>query len=275
MMKKINLVASLVLLLMSFEQAAVAQSSLPLNTGYNHAGYAPYPTVIGTSSVQDNYWINIASFPATTPPVASSWVLEHPVGWWVPLPGSHWISARNSVGSAPGTASDNPSYTIFRKCFCLLPGFKEAKLNFQVRADDNITIWFNTILNQVLAPSPGQSNSPTPLSGGTSKGFVVGKNCLYALVEDTTPGKMGFNLAGDVSAYGLLPTAAFGENQSFEPCVCRKGRYIPTGESLDAGANSRGTLRAADDDDRQVIREIVKAAEERRAARRRGTPLRN
>jgi hypothetical protein len=266
MMKKINLVAALTALLL-FSNLAIASTTLPLNTGYNHSIFNPYPTVTINPSppgARDNYWINIASYQPTLPPVGPTWILRNP-GWMAAFPNTNWIGARNTAYSPTGTTAANPGYTIFRKCFCLLPNFKEAKLSFQVRADDTIQIWLNTQLNQVLAPSWGNHSGPA-LSASTTKGFRVGPNCLYALVEDFG-GAMGFDLVGSVSAYGLLPMPAAGTNQSFEPCACRQG-HPDTAEAA-------STLRV-EDDDRQIISEIVKMAEARRAAKQKrqyeGTP---
>jgi hypothetical protein len=179
---------------------------------------------------------------------------------WAPaFTGSNWIGARNTVLSPAGTTPDNPAYTIFRKCFCLQPGFKGAKLSISsVRADDTIQVWLNSQTNQVIAPAWGNWNG-TPLSGSTNNGFRVGKNCVYALVEDFH-GHMGFDLLGDITAYGLLPMPAAGTGQSFEPCACRQG---PAGQQDSRSAMSVG------DDDQKVIQAIVKIAEARRAAKER------
>jgi len=171
---------------------------------------------------------------------------------------------------------ENPSYTIFRKCFCLLPGYKDAKLSFQARADDTIQVWLNTQMNQVLAPSWGNLNGPV-LSGASTNGFRVGKNCLYVLLEDIYYGAMGFDLAGTISAYGLLPMPAMGVGQSFEPCACRSGGPVGVADASNAMrvADPTSATRVQDSDE-QVIREIVKLAEARRAARNlrlfKGTP---
>jgi hypothetical protein len=148
----------------------------------------------------------------------------------------------------------NPSYIIFRKSFCLLKGFSQAKMSFQVHADDTVQLFLNSQLNQVLPPSGGNWNGP-PLSGGTTNQayFHGGENRLYALVEDTG-GHLGFDLVGSVSANGLLPIAGAGTDGSFEPCSCRSG---PAGVANGA--------KAALDEEQLVINEIVKIAEARRA----------
>jgi hypothetical protein len=64
-------------LLLTTTVPAHAATSVPLNTGYNHAFFAPYPVVPTTvSTTNDNYWINITSYPNTSPVApAASWVL--------------------------------------------------------------------------------------------------------------------------------------------------------------------------------------------------------
>ena len=269
-MKKITRIAAIVALLSLCCNAASASTTLPLNTGYNHSVFAPYAV-----GAQDNYWINIASYPsAAYPPLpAPSWVVSPVGGWWTgpfPPPGGGWINGRNTSASAPGVDASNPGYTIFRKCFCLLPGFKEARLRFTARADNSLQVWLNTQLNQVLAPSVGNfgPGSP-PLSAGTEKGFRTGKNCVYALVEDQG-GAMGFFMEGHVTAVGLLPTPAAGAAQSFAPCSCQSGLTVgPATAVTRDGAVALGRERApaVEEDEQQVIDAIVKIAEARRVSR--------
>lgn len=263
MFRKMNLIAVLAALLL-FSNSVIAQTTVPLNTGYKHSVYNPYPIVNNdptpVGDTRDNYWINIASYPIIGAAMGPAWILKRVNPTWAPaFANTNWIGARNTAFSPAGTTTDNPAYTIFRKCFCMLPGFKDAKLSFQVRADDTIQVWLNSQVNQVVAPAWGNWNG-APLSGSTGQGFRVGKNCLYVLVEDFH-GHMGFDLLGSVTAYGLLPTPAAGTDQSFEPCACRQG---PAG--LVVGKNNvMGAMR--NDDDGQVIQEIVKIAEARRAAK--------
>lgn len=270
MLRKANLLAVLVTLMLAIN-SAVAQTTVPLNTGYNHSVFGPYPTVnidptpTGPNA-RDNYWINIASFTPTTPAVGPAWNLKKAAPWAAAFANTNWIGARNTASSPPGTAPNNPAYTIFRKCFCLLPGFKEAKLTItSLRADDTVQVWLNTQTNQVIAPAWGNWNT-TPLSGGTKQGFRVGKNCVYVLVEDFQ-GHMGFDLLGDVTAYGLLPMPAAGTNQSFEPCACREGHPYPAA----ADRADRATARVVSDDveDGAVVEQILKVAEARRMAKQR------
>lgn len=257
MLRKVNLIAVLAALLLT-SSFAIASTTVPLNTGYNHASFGPYAPVTGPSSTLDLYWINIASFPTTSPPVWPAYVIERHPFWALALLDTNWISARNTWSSAAGVNPENPGYTIFRKCFCLLPGYKDAKLSFDVRADDTIQVWLNTQVNQVLAPSWGHFDS-APLHAGTSNGFRVGKNCVYVLLEDYYGGAMGFDLSGSVSAVGLLPVPAAGTGQSFEPCACRSQGPV--------GVAGAASALKAQDDDREMIGEIVKLAEARRATK--------
>lgn len=71
----------LTLLLLAFAAAASATTIVPLNTGYNHQVFAPYPPATTQPSGlnnRDHYWINIASYPTTPQPVGASWVLQTP-----------------------------------------------------------------------------------------------------------------------------------------------------------------------------------------------------
>lgn len=265
MFRKINLITVLVALLLT-SSFAMGSTTMPLNTGYNHSIFQPYAAVFGPSTTLDQYWINIASYPTTSPAVWPAYVIQPHSVWAPALPGTNWISARNTFTSGAGVNPENPGYTIFRKCFCLLPGFKDANLSLRVRADDTIQIWLNTQTNQVLAPSWGNLNG-TPLSASTTKGFRVGKNCVYVLLEDYYYGAMGFDLLGSVSADGLLPVPAAGVGQSFEPCACRgQGPAEHAGEVGLTKADAASRLKAEDSDE-PAIGEIVKLADQRRAAR--------
>jgi hypothetical protein len=241
---------------------ATAVTSVPLNTAYDYwfgAVYLPAPPVFpgNVSTTKDNYWINIASYPPTTPPVDTTFYIYRPINWAVAMPPSGWISAWNSNASRSGVTPSNPAYTIFRKCFCLQKGFTQAQIGFRVRADDTIQMWLNTQVQPLLAASWGNWNG-NPLSGGTNNQawFHDGVNCVYALVEDFH-GNMGFDLVGSVSANGLLATPAKGTAGSFEPCSCETG-HGP------AGARTQAVTQ---DDGDEVIKEIIKLAEARRTAK--------
>lgn len=274
-MKKIFAMTITMVVLLAFGTSKIATGSsmlfsvaVPLNTGYDHSTFSLYPNPGSISSVQDKYWMNIASYPPTSPNVAPSFAIQKHASWQPPQSiiisgftvGSHWISARNTNASAPGTSEQKPSYTIFRKCFCLQPGFKEAQLKFNVRADDNIQVWLNTQVNQVLAPVFGNPNGTTPLSASTKKGFREGRNCLYVLLEDTFFGSMGFNLVGEVSAYGgLVEQPAQGDPPVDSPC-CSQPK--PGGATGNIGLLTRTT-----DENQQVVQELIKIAEARRLAK--------
>lgn len=263
-MKSIQRIAALVALLTFYTHAA---AQLPLNTGYNHQTNTVY-----TAPGLDNYWINIASYPAGSTAVGPSRVivpLSSP-SWAAPLQGTAWISGWPTYNSPPGANGSNPAYTIFRKCFCLLPGFKDARLSFRTRADDAMQVWFNTITNQLLPPVGGNfAASLQPRSGGTDKGFRVGKNCLYALVEDQGVA-MGFIMEGSVNAIGLLPTPAAGAAQTFAPCSCQGGPTIGVdlGGPRDAALERRAQV-ATEQEEQETVNAIIKYAEARRLERQR------
>ncbi|HEX8170446.1 MAG TPA: hypothetical protein VF824_07900 [Thermoanaerobaculia bacterium] len=221
------------LVLAAIALAAPAATVVPLNTGYDHANFAPYPNVtVPVSTTQDNYWINLATYPPTVPVAPTgSWVLQYPgASWLPPLAGTSWIGPRKSVGSGAGTTLQNPGYAIFRKCFCLLPNFKNASFSFRLRADDTVQAWFNTQTNVVVPPQFGRFNAvPIASLPSNPQWFRTGVNCLYVLVEDTG-GWMGFDLAGTIQADGLMPIPAFGAGASFR-CPCESG---PAGAANDA-----------------------------------------
>jgi hypothetical protein len=252
--QRVSMPLAAVLFLISCSQA-LAQTVVFLNTGYNHASGTPYTTVTTpTSTTNDNYWINIASYPPVSTP-APSWVLRHPgLPWAAALPDTHWISARPTAGS-PGTTND-PAYTIFRKCFCMLSEYTQPLLQFTVRADDTIQVWFNTQLNVVLPASPGNFSGPVLTSLSSKPGwFRPGRNCLYVLVENYT-GYMGFDMRGVIQAYGLMPGAAAGATQQF-PCPCDRP----------AGASARAPARRSVVTEDEVVKALKQIAERRRLAR--------
>lgn len=249
--------AGVALMIAAVPAAARSQTTVPLNTGYNHAMFAAYPPASSPSTIADNYWINISSFPTTNPAVGPSWVLQAQSAWAAPFPDSRWISARNTASSAPGVSGSNPGYTIFRKCFCLLPNFKNPTLSFQVRADNQVQVWFNSVLNVALPPSVGNFNSPPLASQPSSPNwFRTGPNCIYVLVEDQGV-LTGFDLAGTIQAEGLLPLPAAGTAQDFG-CSCPGG----TGRS---GATKT---------DEETVAQIRRIAEERRSRGAQGVPSR-
>ncbi|HEV7590459.1 MAG TPA: hypothetical protein VGO40_20275 [Longimicrobium sp.] len=244
----LRLLAAAGLSLPAVGAAAMAQTTVPLNTGYNHALFAVY----APPTTPDNYWINIASYPATMPPSGPAWVIPTPTAWSAAFPGTRWINARNTAASAPGTSAQNPSYTIFRKCFCLLPNFNSATLSFQVRADNQVQAWFNSVTNVALAPVTGNFNSTPRLSLPSSPSwFHTGTNCIYVLVEDTGV-LMGMDLQGTIQANGLMPLPATGVNATFT-CPCATGAAGPM-------------ARQANEDD-GTLAQIVRIAEDRRRAR--------
>jgi hypothetical protein len=258
----------------SMSSPALGQS-LPLNTGYNYNSFSVYPQPAGgTSTVSDNYWIKIASYEPPTPsvPVAPAWVLPAapPPPWAAPLTvviggstiGSRWIGPRPVAASSPGTSVQNPAYSVFRKCFCLMQGYQNPQLSFQVRADDKVQVWLNSVTNTLVPAQIGNwgSNAINSLPTNPAQ-FQTGRNCVYVLVEDNLGGHMGFDLAGSVSALGLMPVAGAGTNVSFAPCQCGG----PAGTASAAPAANARASRS--DDDSAVVQAIIKIAEARRTRR--------
>jgi hypothetical protein len=241
---------SAILILLSFGNLAFAATSVPLNTGYDHwwgTAYGTAPAPLGLPK-QDDYWINVSTATNFIPTFA---IQKHP-NWQAAFAGTNWINFQNNFNSMPGTSSTNLKYFVYRKCFCLQPGFVKPALKFQLRADDSVAVWFNSVTNPVINGTGGSFSGP-PLNGSTERGFRTGSNCLYVLVEDAGVAT-GFDLEGNVTALaGLLATPAKGPNQSYAPCGCGNGP---------AGAAMR--MEASPDDDKEVIQEILKFAEERR-----------
>lgn len=263
--KRARFVAPLTALL-SFGTSAVALA-LPIDTGYNYLTYSPYPAPpSGNSTIKDNYWINVASYlpPSMTSTVAPSFVIKDNSPWQPPfVPNSRWIGPLPTWNSPAGSTGDDHAWTLFRKCFCLAPNFNGATLSFQARHDESLQIMLNSLTNTVYGPAPANfGNSSVPLvtlSQGQLGALHAGKNCIYALLEDTG-GAMGWDLTGNFNANGLYPYAAAGAQQSF-PCDCAgHGGPVPNGP---AGMSAARSMQS---DDSDVIAAIVKLAESRRKA---------
>ncbi len=267
-MKKL-LSISVILSVLSLSGAAFAATDLPLNTGWNHGPNAVYPNT-GAVGNQDQYWINIASYPPLGPPVKPAWyyggTLNPTPSAWIPavVGQSHWIGSNPTSASSSSTNQNNPGYSIFRKCFCLQNDANGVSMSMSLRADDNVQVWFNTITNTLIGPvAGGYGNSTAQVRNNVTNGFHPGKNCLYVLVEDSLGGNTGFNLVGNVHANnGMMDEAHYGVDQTISPCACPAQPHI-------GGA----TARSADVDNEQAtIQAIVKIAEERLAARKLQAP---
>ncbi|HEX8626006.1 MAG TPA: hypothetical protein VF782_13150 [Allosphingosinicella sp.] len=240
-MRKSTCLVALILLGASGD--AFGQTMVPLNTGYNHSNFTVYPAP-GSATVLDNYWVKVA---ANYPPInVPAFVINTHPAWQAPLSGggfpSQWIGSTTPDGKSPPIAQR--PYAIYRKCFCLMPGYQKAELSFQMRGDDFIQVWLNTVTSTIVTAQNGSFSGP-PISGTAQPSqFRRGVNCLYVLVEDPGGIVSGFNLAGTVSAFGLMPMAAAGRGISFAPCQCEGDR--------------RTAL-----EDRATIQAIVKIAEDR------------
>jgi hypothetical protein len=101
----------------------------------------------------------------------------------------------------------------------LIDAVPEHRIQFSVRADDNVQVWMNGIANELVAPQYGRfrSTDATPIQvNQPGQDFLVpGRNCLYVMVEDTAY-ITGFNLQGRVT--GALATPASGVGMDFSPC---------------------------------------------------------
>ena len=242
-MKMMNLVVAVLILTMA-TSSVMATQTLKLNTGYNHslivdAAYTPIPP-----ATQDNYWIKVWSTAPGFP--APSWAIPVSPAWFpTPLPDSNWINVQNSNASTYPSNSTTPGYHIYRKCFCLQQGFKNATMNLDFRADDGVAIWFNSTWIQPF--TAGNWWQSTPYTKTVNSGFRVGRNCMFVLIGDIGT-YTGFNLAGSVTANGLLQTPAFGTAGTFQPCGCGGPAG---GQAMRIGEDG--------DDDKKIIEEIVKS----------------
>lgn len=227
--------------------AQSASNSMPLDTGYDHSVSAPYAAVTtSASTTKDKYWINIASYPPLSTP-APAFVLQSHSAWQPSLPSSNWISARNTTASNASTNTTDPAYTILRKCFCMASGASNPTISFRARADDTLQVWLNSQVNVLLTPQFGSFNG-APLASLPSNPvwFRAGVNCLYALVEDTYGGAMGFDLDGAVQVTGPAP----------QPIT-----------ALDPASGCSGGPTTVFGDERNIVDALVKIAEERRRMR--------
>jgi hypothetical protein len=237
---------ALVIAALMLTATAVFAGSMPLNTGYDYSNYNAYPVALG---IQDNYWINIASYPLTTSAVAPAFVVPA-TNWALAYANSTWINNRNVSTSVTGVDPSNPGYTLYRKCFCLNSGYSNPVISFTARADDNLQIWLNSLVNTLLPPQFGQFNAGGVSFSTSNPGlFHAGKNCIYALVEDTYGGQTGFNLVGTVSANGLAPLPAVGVDQTFS-CGCNVNPTVNPEENAIP--------------DEAVVAALIQYAEERR-----------
>ena len=243
---------AIALTLASISAAASANTTLPLNSGYNHAVFSPYAVPNLPATASDNYWTEVSG-PAAPLPQAAFVVKPHPA-WAGAMADSTWISPTATNASVPGTSGTNPAFFVFRKCFCLMPNYKNPKLSYSIRGDENTMVYLNPAMqmNVLSGPSPANFTAASPIvTGATSNPalFRQGLNCIYVLLMDTG-GSVGFNLSGSVTATGLMPVAGTGTgpNPSFAPCQCTSG--------------TKGA-KAEVADDRAVVQAIVREARQR------------
>jgi hypothetical protein len=209
----------LALALSAASSGALGQTTLPLNTGFKHSDFTVYPLPTGSGSVSDNYWIKVAGSPSSA--TMPAYVINPHPAWQPPLSGggfgSQWISSTTPNGASP---SSQINYAIYRKCFCLMPGYKKAQMNFKILGDDMVGVWLNSIGGNILPVQGGAFTGPAINGPASTPHFQTGRNCVYVLVVDTGSVVTGFDLAGTVSAYGLMPMASAGIGASFKPCAC-------------------------------------------------------
>ncbi len=260
---KLKIKALAALAFSAASMASIASTIVKLDTSFNHATAGYF--AIGTT---DSYWQVISKYPLVVPlPVSPANVV--PLGSWFSTGSGNWISGFISGTSASGTGQYDPGYTIYRKCFCVMPEAlvqtptqsSALSLTAKLRADDNVQVWLNNSLSgQLLSPQSqtGHWSSGPAINvvAQTSK-FRPYVNCLYVFVEDDQGGRTGFSMTGSVSAnFGLWDQAGSADPNSFKPCPCKApGQHV--------GGNMARTEQIQDED----LQEIVKFAESRRLAR--------
>jgi hypothetical protein len=204
------------LLVLALSGTSVAAAALPLDTGYNHGTFAPYLP----GSTTDNYWIKIASYDPSlaSVPVAPASIINGVT----PVAGvGAQVLGPNPWAALGGTHISKKGYSLYRKCFCLL-STQGASLGFNVRGDDIIQVWLNSVQYTLAGPTVGNfwTGSLPVTSLPSNEGmFLKGRNCIYVLVEDYW-GATHFSLSGQVTGPGVMPMAAEGVDMVFKPCHC-------------------------------------------------------
>jgi LysM repeat protein len=115
---------------------------------------------------------------------------------WTILPGTQWI------GPSDQAASDAPTGLYrYRFCFCLCSGFRNAKLEFDVLADNRLTqVWLNTSSVDVT-PVPSNQHPfqvSTHVETADQSMFIPGENCITLEVQNDG-GPSGVDIAGGVT----------------------------------------------------------------------------
>ena len=186
-----------------------ATDIINFNTGYDHVAGAIYP--IGAA---DAYWTVVSDpDPGTTEPRPATTILKHPA-WWTPMTNSQWISSY-------ATAQDdlNGPYA-FQTTFCLRPGWSNAVLDVDLRADDTAAVYVNGNYVGTITPPLGYwcFNQPVPqhFTVVNQAWFNSGVNFLKIVVTNTANVAMGLNAAVTLRAAGLTV-------QKPQCCNCRSG----------------------------------------------------
>ncbi|TAK38504.1 MAG: T9SS type A sorting domain-containing protein [Saprospiraceae bacterium] len=181
-------------------------ATIVLNTGWDNQN----STVINTPGMDvdnapDLDWWVIAD-PVTTIPTprpADVIAPAHPL-WALPFSNSQWISAcpLGCNGQLPGT----PQQFTYEVCFNLPPGFSDANLSLQLRADEVIDeVWLgsnNIYTVPTYPPYPatgGFAGPPLIITDGMQSHFAAGQNCLMVKYSDITGAVTGLNVAGGVT----------------------------------------------------------------------------
>lgn len=173
--------------------------TLQLNTGYdqvNDGVYAP-------GDIDGFYTVRYDPDSNTNEPRQANVISKH-AAWLAPEADSQWIS------NYPGFQNLLNGPYVFETCFCLEDGFTDALLHVGCRADDQVSVYLNEtvadILNNVAVPiHVGQDFNDVTMTFTDFTDqlrFQPGENCVQFRVDNTGSVAMGLNAVLSVSASG-------------------------------------------------------------------------
>lgn len=192
--------------------------SLQLNSGFHHTGGgggSVYP--IGAQDAW--YRILYDPDPGTFEPRPAGVILKHPA-WANPDPSTQWL------GAYPGSSASINGFYVFEVCFCLREGFHDVVLNVGAKADDQVSVYLNETLNDVITNAatpilplgdPYTSPSISTIQFTDQSRFQVGRNCLLFRVENLGAVAMGLDTIVTVTAPDALLE---------DPSCCSNGSTI-------------------------------------------------
>ncbi len=148
----------------------------------------PPHAFIPIGSPDDTWTVTCDTAPHGPPPRSAVVVDAAFTGVWQTLPGSQWVSG-NFFGP-------NGDY-CYETCFHLCDGFRNARLGFSLRADDDATVRLNGNLLPVT-PQPAFTGPPGTFATGNQALFQAGRNCLQVVVHNLGGAPTGMDMRGEV-----------------------------------------------------------------------------